>query len=94
MRSFSNGQLKKAFHDHLRQTQQHVNRLEQAFQHFGYSPSREACEAMKGLIAAGDEIISADGDQSVKDAALIAAARLAPPSIWSAVFASRQHSPV
>jgi ferritin-like metal-binding protein YciE len=71
----SNARLKKAFNDHYRETEQHVGRLERAFEALGHSPSRETCEAMKGLISEGSEIISADGDSSVKDAALIAAAQ-------------------
>jgi ferritin-like metal-binding protein YciE len=71
----SNGKLKSAFNQHLRQTEQQLQRLEQAFDFLGYSPTRETCEAMKGLIAEGDEIISADGDPTVKDSALIAAAQ-------------------
>jgi ferritin-like metal-binding protein YciE len=71
----ANGQLKNAFNNHLGQTEQHLQRLEQAFDFLGCSPTRETCEAMKGLIAEGDEIISADGDPMVKDSALLAAAQ-------------------
>jgi ferritin-like metal-binding protein YciE len=67
--------LKKAFRAHLRETEQHVARLEKIFKMIGLTPERETCEAMKGLIAEGDEVISADGDPSAKDAALIAAAQ-------------------
>ena len=71
----SNAKLKKAFKDHLHETEKQVARLEEAFQALGQSPSRETCEAMKGLIAEGDEIISAEGEDSIRDAALIAAAQ-------------------
>jgi ferritin-like metal-binding protein YciE len=71
----SNGRLKSAFEEHLRQTEQHVARLEKIFQILGITAKRETCEAMKGLIAEGDEAISADGNPDVKDAALIAAAQ-------------------
>jgi ferritin-like metal-binding protein YciE len=40
----------------------------------GHEPKAETCEAMEGLIGEGEEIIDADGDADVKDAALIAAA--------------------
>jgi ferritin-like metal-binding protein YciE len=46
-----------------------------AFDYLGYSPTRETCEAMKGLIAEGEEIISADADPMVRDSALVAAAQ-------------------
>jgi ferritin-like metal-binding protein YciE len=71
----SNKELKSAFQHHLRETEQHVSRLEKVFSIMGLSAQRETCEAMKGLIAEGDEAISAGGDPAVRDAALIAAAQ-------------------
>jgi ferritin-like metal-binding protein YciE len=67
--------LKAAFQHHLRETEQHVTRLEKVFSIIGMSPRRETCEAMKGLIAEGDEAVGAGGDPDVRDAALIAAAQ-------------------
>ena len=67
--------LKQAFHNHHQETQHHVQRLEQVFQELGVELERETCDAMKGLISEGDEVIEADGDHAVKDAALIAAAQ-------------------
>jgi ferritin-like metal-binding protein YciE len=71
----ANKELKSAFQAHLRETEQHVTRLEKVFSVMGVAPQRETCEAMKGLIAEGDEVINANGDPEVKDAALIAAAQ-------------------
>jgi ferritin-like metal-binding protein YciE len=71
----SNPKLRKAFQHHLQETERHVTRLEKAFSDLGQSPARKTCDAMKGLIAEGDEIISASGDTDVRDAALIAAAQ-------------------
>jgi len=65
--------LKQAFQKHFQETQRHVSRLEQAFVDLGRSATRETCDAMKGLISEGSEIISASGSPEVKDAALIAA---------------------
>ena len=70
----SNPKLKSAFQQHLRETEQHVSRLEKVFSTMGLTPRRETCEAMKGLIAEGEEMIGAGGDPNVKDAALVAAA--------------------
>jgi ferritin-like metal-binding protein YciE len=67
--------LRAAFTDHLRETQNQVTRLEQVFRSAGKSPAAKTCEAMKGLIAEGDEVVSASGDPMVKDAALIASAQ-------------------
>jgi ferritin-like metal-binding protein YciE len=67
--------LKKAFKEHLSQSKRQLSRLEQIFVQLGKSMKRETCDAMKGLIKEGSEIISADGDPNVKDAALISAAQ-------------------
>jgi ferritin-like metal-binding protein YciE len=71
----NSNQLKQAFQQHLTQTEGHVSRLESIFSRLGVEPKRETCDAMKGLIAEGEEMISAKGDADVKDAALIAAAQ-------------------
>ncbi len=67
--------LKNAFRSHLAETKQHKTRLERAFKLLGEKAKDEKCDAMKGLIAEGDEVMNADGDEDVKDAALIAAAQ-------------------
>jgi len=67
--------LKDAFQMHLRETENHVRRLEQVFQSMGKTPKSKTCQAMKGLVAEGQEAIDAEGDPDVKDAALIAAAQ-------------------
>jgi ferritin-like metal-binding protein YciE len=67
--------LKNGFQEHLRQTQEHVRRLEQIFQDLGDSPKGHTCEGMKGLIKEGEEMIKMKGDDKVIDAGLIAAAQ-------------------
>jgi ferritin-like metal-binding protein YciE len=67
--------LKQAFNEHLRQTHDHVRRLEQVFQDLGDSPKGETCEGMRGLVREGDEMIDMKGDDKVIDAGLIAAAQ-------------------
>jgi len=71
----NSSQLKQAFRQHLTETQGHVSRLESIFREINVEPKRETCQAMKGLIAEGEEMISAKGDPDIKDAALIAAAQ-------------------
>ena len=39
------------------------------------SPSGEKCEGMEGLIREGEQVLTAQGDPTVRDAALIAAAQ-------------------
>lgn len=71
----SNTQLQKAFTAHLTETEEHVHRLEQAFEALGEKAKRKTCKAMQGLVAEGAEVIEEDADPDVKDAALIAAAQ-------------------
>lgn len=68
-------QLASAFREHLQETERQVERLERVFEIIGETPKRKSCDAMKGLISEGDEIISAKGSADVRDAALIAAAQ-------------------
>ena len=68
-------ELKQAFDEHLAQTRGHVDRLDMIFREMDKTPTRETCEAMKGLLREGEEMIDAKGDLNVRDAALIAAAQ-------------------
>lgn len=68
-------ELKQAFQSHWEQTKRHASRLEQIFVGLGKSGSRATCEAMKGLLKEGADIVEAVGNPSVKDAALISAAQ-------------------
>ncbi|WP_152054109.1 YciE/YciF ferroxidase family protein [Tautonia marina] len=68
-------QLKAGFEHHLKETKGQVRRLEEAFKLLGKDPKAVTCDAIKGLISEGDEVIKASGDPEIKDAALIAAAQ-------------------
>jgi ferritin-like metal-binding protein YciE len=67
--------LKQGFREHLRQTQEHVNRLERIFRGLGEKPGGHTCEGMKGLIREGEQMIKMQGEPNVLDAGLIAAAQ-------------------
>lgn len=67
--------LKAAFAQHCRETQDQITRLERAFEMLGHKADRKTCYAMKGLIDEGNEVVSATGDDAAIDAALIAAAQ-------------------
>lgn len=71
----TNQQLKSGFEEHLTQTQQHVQRLEQIFEKLGTKAGGTTCNGMKGLIKEGDEMIKAKGEPAAIDAGLIAAAQ-------------------
>jgi ferritin-like metal-binding protein YciE len=68
-------ELREAFEEHLRQTEGHVERLEQIFDQLGEKSSGKKCAAMNGLIKEGDDMASDVDDDSVRDAGLIAAAQ-------------------
>lgn len=71
----SSSELRKAFEQHLKETQNHISRLEKAFSMLNVSPGGHKCKGMEGLIKEGESILEMQGDASVKDAALIAAAQ-------------------
>jgi ferritin-like metal-binding protein YciE len=71
----SSPELKKAFQAHLKQTEEHIKRLEQIFQHLDAKPGGKKCKGMEGLIKEGDELMKEDADPAVLDAGLIAAAQ-------------------
>jgi ferritin-like metal-binding protein YciE len=68
-------QLKKAFESHLAETETHVERVEQAFEETGKAARAKTCEAMKGLLKEGSELMEEDASPEVMDALLIAAAQ-------------------
>ncbi len=71
----SHSKLKTAFQDHLKETKKQKERLEQIFDTLGERPGGETCQAMKGLIKEGEEMIKQDANEDVRDAGLIAAAQ-------------------
>jgi len=68
--------LKQAFEDHLEETKEHVNRLEQIFQILGAKVQAKKCEAMEGITREGESIIEETEDgTAVRDVGLILAAQ-------------------
>src|SRR5438477_13080150 len=71
----SSDELKEAFEKHLEQTKGHVQRLEEVFEELGEKTKGKTCQAMKGLIEEGSEVLKAAGEDSVIDAGTIVAAQ-------------------
>src|SRR5688500_5698436 len=67
--------LQKAFQEHLKQTEGHVERIERIFSNQGGSPRGKKCVGMEGLIEEGNELLQEDAEPDVLDAGLIAAAQ-------------------
>jgi ferritin-like metal-binding protein YciE len=68
-------ELQEAFEEHLGQTEEQVQRLEQVFEALGEKPKAEKCLAMEGLIAEAQNLLKEDMPAAVLDAALIGAAQ-------------------
>jgi ferritin-like metal-binding protein YciE len=68
-------ELQAAFTKHLRETEGHVQRLEQILQSLGERLVGKRCKGMEGLVEEGKDIMEEEGEEAVLDAALIAAAQ-------------------
>lgn len=69
--------LRRAFVNHLAETEEQVTRLKESFSLLGAPAKAEPCKGMAGLVAEGEEIIAKGQkqDDAVADLALIAAAQ-------------------
>jgi ferritin-like metal-binding protein YciE len=70
----SHDELRQTFQHHLEETRDHLQRLDDIISGLDRTVTKQ-CEAMRGLIREGEEIVSAAGDPAVRDAGLIAAAQ-------------------
>lgn len=71
----SSPQLKNAIEEHLRQTEGHVERLEQCFEILGESAKGTKCKGMEGILDEGEEVMKLKGTPETLDAAIIMAAQ-------------------
>jgi ferritin-like metal-binding protein YciE len=67
--------LRQAIEGHLEETEGQLSRLEQIGDVLGVKLTGKRCKAMEGLLEEGKEVLDADGDAAVLDAAMIAAAQ-------------------
>jgi ferritin-like metal-binding protein YciE len=70
-------ELRHAFEEHLAQTREHFERVEDLLATSGVVRTGEVCVGMRGVIEEGSKAVEASGDPMAKDAALIAAAQRA-----------------
>ncbi len=71
----SDDKLVKAFETHLKETEGHVKRLEEACEKLGIKPTGETCKAMEGLVKEAESFLKEDTEKNVRDAGLIAEAQ-------------------
>src|SRR5205085_2798074 len=68
-------ELRTAVEDHLEQTKEHVERLDQIYENLGAASKGKKCKAMEALVEECNELLEEDIAESVLAAALIAAAQ-------------------
>jgi ferritin-like metal-binding protein YciE len=73
----SNPKLRKAFEDHLAETQGQIARLERVFESLDEKVRGKHCDGIAGIVEEGKAIMSEDFDETTLDACLIAAGQRA-----------------
>ncbi|MFV8326109.1 ferritin-like domain-containing protein [Flavobacterium sp. ZS1P14] len=71
----TSSKLIHAFEHHLKETEEHVVRLEKIFESLGIKAIGKKCDAMEGLLKEADGIMAETAIGVVRDAAIIAAAQ-------------------
>jgi len=84
--------LRRAFGEHLEQTRGHVQRIEQICEQLNAKPKGKKCMAMEGLVNEGKEVIAADMEPDLLDAALIGAAQRVEHYEIAAYGTARAHA--
>ncbi len=68
-------ELVEALNNHLEETEEQVERLEEVFEILGEEPKAKKCYAMKGLIEEARDLMEETEEGDVRDAAIISAAQ-------------------
>jgi ferritin-like metal-binding protein YciE len=71
----SHDEVRQAFEEHHRVTEEQVRRLDTIFEDLGQKPEGQKCKGMEGLIEEGKDMLEEKADPDVRDAGLIAAAQ-------------------
>ncbi len=71
----SSKKLQTAFTKHQKETEKQVERLEQVFELLGKRASGKKCPAIDGIIEEGEEEMKEAEDDTIRDAAMLAAAQ-------------------
>jgi len=67
--------LKQAFQKHLKETERHVDRLNQALAALGEAARAKRCVGMRGLLAEGNQMASTSPKGALRDAIMISGAQ-------------------
>lgn len=68
----TSNQLQSALEHHLRETEGHVQRLEQVFKAVGEKPHSKTCEGMKGILDEGESSVKEAEEGDFRDLAIAA----------------------
>jgi ferritin-like metal-binding protein YciE len=68
-------QLREAFASHLKETEQHFEKVHQLLQKLDENPGSTKCKGMEGLLEEGEDAIDEEASPAVRDAFLISAAQ-------------------
>ena len=75
VKAATSADLKKAFENHLRETEGQIERLVEICNMLGTTPKGKSCAGMKGVLSEGSEMLQEVEAGDVRDAALISAAQ-------------------
>lgn len=75
VKAATSSQLQSALEHHLRQTEGHVQRLEQVFKAVGERSSSKTCEGMKGVLEEGERMLKSTEEGEIRDLAIISSAQ-------------------
>lgn len=67
--------LRAAFEHHLRETEGHVQRLEQIFEMISESPKGKTCDGIKGILEEGEKSMKEAKEGPLRDEAMIGGAQ-------------------
>ncbi|MGN6353666.1 MAG: YciE/YciF ferroxidase family protein [Parafilimonas sp.] len=85
-------ELSAAFDNHLKETEGHIERLEQVFEQLGKKAQAKKCPAMEGLVEEGKEAIEEYEEGYARDAALIIAAQKVEHYVIAAYVSLKAHA--
>jgi ferritin-like metal-binding protein YciE len=74
-KSATSNPLRRAFQKHLKETQTHVARLNQAIRALGEKPKSKTCEGLQGLLEEGETMMKDTPAGTLRDAVMITGAQ-------------------
>jgi ferritin-like metal-binding protein YciE len=71
VKAAKSNQLQTALEHHLRETEGHVQRLDQVFKALGEKPSSKTCEGIKGILEEGESTVKSTEEGNIRDLAIV-----------------------